>query len=88
MDDTPHTDLNSTATAIALAGTLAVLFVLCALAEFVLPGPRFSHAWINLFTAASTGSVRAWMEGLLASVVFGGIGGGLFAAIYNAAVRR
>jgi len=79
--------LNPGAAAIALAGTLIVLFVLCALAELAFPGPRLSHAWLNLFTTAPIGSVRAWLEGLLANLVFGGIAGALFAAIYNAAAR-
>ena len=77
--------LHPGAAAIALAGTLVVLFVLCALYEFALLGPRLSHAWLKLFTAAPTGSVQAWVEGLLASLVFGAIGGALFAAIYNTA---
>ncbi len=80
--------LHPGAAAIALAGTLVVLFVLCALYEFALLGPRLSHAWLKLFTAAPTGSVQAWVEGLLAILVFGAIGGALFAAIYNTAARR
>jgi hypothetical protein len=88
-NDTTHSfALHPGAAAIALAGTLVVLFVLCALAEFAFPGPRLSHAWLNLFTTAPTGSARAWAEGLLASLVFGGISGALFAAIYNGAARR
>jgi len=46
------------------------------------------HAWLKLFTTAPTSSVEARVEGLLASRVFGGIGGALFAAIYSAAARR
>jgi hypothetical protein len=77
--------LHPGAAAIALAGTLVVLFVLCALYEFASLGPRLSHAWLKLFTAAPTGSVQAWVEGLLASLVFGAIGSALFAAIYGTA---
>jgi len=67
--------------------TPAALFVLCLLAECLFPRPRFSHAFVNLFTAAPTGSVRVWLEGLLATVVFGEIGGVFFAFISNAAAR-
>jgi hypothetical protein len=40
-------------TGVALAGTLVIAFVLCAIAQAILPGPQFSHMWLQLFTAAS-----------------------------------
>ena len=49
-------------TAVALAGTLIVAFVLCAIVQAILPGPQFSHMWLQLFTAAPLGSVRCSVE--------------------------
>lgn len=68
---------------IALAVTLVVAFVLCAIAQAVLPGPQFSHMWLSLFTSAPMGSLQAWIEGLIASVVVGFILGYCFAHCYN-----
>ena len=69
--------------AIALAATLFVAFVLCAIAQAVLPGAQFSHMWLALFTAAPLGSVQAWIEGLIASIVVGFVLGYCFAHCYN-----
>ncbi len=72
----------------ALSGTLVVAFVLCAIAQVILPGAQFSHMWLALFTAAPTGSVQAWVEGIIASIVVGFILGYCFAHCYNWAVGR
>ena len=68
---------------IAFAGTLVVAFVICAIAQAILPGAAFSHMWIALFTAAPMGSGQAWIEGLIASVAVGFILGYCFAHCYN-----
>jgi hypothetical protein len=70
-------------TGIALAGTLVVAFVLCAIAQMIVPGTQFSHMWLQLFTAAPLGSMQAWVEGLVASVVVGFVLGYCFAHCYN-----
>ena len=67
----------------ALSATFVVLFVLCAVAVFAFPQTRFSHAWLDLFTQAPVTSMRAWLEGLLWSVVLGWIAAVVFAPIYN-----
>jgi hypothetical protein len=69
--------------AIALSGTLVVAFVLCAIAQALLPGAAFSHMWLALFTAAPLGSVQAWVEGIIASIVVGFVLGWCFAHCYN-----
>lgn len=68
---------------LALAGTLVVAFVLCGIAQMLLSGIQFSHMWLALFTAAPVGSLTAWIEGVLASVVVGFILGYCFAHCYN-----
>ncbi len=68
---------------IALAGTLVVAFVLCAIAQMVLPGAQFSHMWLALFTAAPMGTTALWVEGIIASAVVGFIAGWCFAHCYN-----
>ncbi len=68
---------------IALAVTLVVAFVLCAIAQIVLPGAQFSHMWLQLFTAAPMGSAAMWIEGVIASLVVGFITGWCFAHCYN-----
>lgn len=68
---------------VALAATLVVAFVLCAIAQVILPGVQFSHMWLQLFTAAPLGSVLAWIEGIIASIVFGFVLGWCFAHCYN-----
>jgi len=75
-------------TGLALAATLVVAFALCAIAQVILPGVQFSHMWLQLFTAAPVGSLAAWMEGILASVVFGFVLGYCFAHCYNWAAGR
>lgn len=68
---------------IALSGTLVVAFVLCAIAEALLPGAAFSHMWLALFTAAPLGSASAWIEGIVASAVVGFVLGYCFGHCYN-----
>lgn len=68
---------------LALAKTLVVAFVLCAIAQIVLPGAQFSHMWLALFTAAPMGSFEMWAEGIIASIVVGFILGYVFAWAYN-----
>ncbi|MEX0852756.1 MAG: DUF5676 family membrane protein [Bauldia sp.] len=81
-------ELSSLAAGTALAITLAILFVVCVIAAFVAPNLQLSHAWISLFTAAPMTSARAWIEGLLASVILGWVAGWLFALTYNAVAAR
>jgi hypothetical protein len=80
--------LRPSAVATALAVTLVVLFVLCAIAEVILPAAPLSHAWIGLFTTSAVGSARAWFEGVVASIVLGAVGGYIVAVTYNALGSR
>jgi hypothetical protein len=82
------TTLRPSAVAIALAVTLVVLFVLCAIAEVIVPAAPLSQAWIGLFTSAPIGSGRAWIEGIVASMVLGVVGGYIFVVTYNALGSR
>jgi hypothetical protein len=75
--------MSSFRSGIALAVTLVVAFVLCAIAQAILPGAQFSHMWLQLFTAAPMGSVQAWIEGVIASVIVGFVLGWCFAHCYN-----
>lgn len=80
--------LSARAAGIALAATLVVLFILCAIVQVVAPNLQATHMWISLFTAAPIGSGQAWLEGIIASIVFGFIGGFLFAWVYNRAATH
>lgn len=80
--------LSTVATSAALAVTLVVLFVICAIAQLFVSGVQVTHAWVGLFTAASLPSVRALVEGVLASTVFGWIAGTVFALVYNGVSGR
>lgn len=75
--------MSSVRSGIALASTLAVVFILCAIAQMILPGAQFSHMWLQLFTAAPMGSVAMWVEGFIASLLVGFIAGWCFAHCYN-----
>jgi len=75
--------LSYRATGVALAGTLTALFIICAVAQVIVPDLQLTHMWISLFTAAPIGSATAWIEGLIANIVFGLVGWHLFAWIYN-----
>jgi hypothetical protein len=44
--------------------------------------------WLSLFTAAPLGSIAAWFEGIIASLVVGFILGWCFAHCYNWYVSR
>ena len=83
-----HETLSPTAAAVGLSVALIVLFVVCLLAQLVAPGLQASHAWVGLFTTAPVLSLRAWIEGLVFSVVFGAIAGSIFALAYNAVMGR
>lgn len=84
----PPAPLSPLATAFGLASALIVLFVVCALVQVVVPGLPATHAWVGLFTAEQTLSVRAWGEGIFYSAVFGALAGSVFVAVYNAVPRR
>lgn len=63
--------------------TAAVVFVLCWVGTFI----TFSsptHAYIGLFTNADISSGQALAEGTLWSLLFGALGGAVFALVYNA----
>ena len=70
-------------TALALAKTLVVAFVLCAIAQIIFPSAQFSHMWLQLFSAAPMGSAQMWIEGIIASAVVGFVLGYFFAWDYN-----
>lgn len=72
---------------IALAVTLAIVFALCALAQYMNLGFQASHMWLNLFSASEMGSASMWINGLLASLVVGGVTGFIFARTYNRFAR-
>ena len=80
--------LSYKATGLALAGTLTSIFVLCAIVQTIAPGLQASHMWVSLFTAAPIGSATAWIEGIIANIVFGLVGGHLFAWIYNTVLAK
>jgi hypothetical protein len=80
--------LSPLAAAVGLGVALIVLFAVCALVQAVAPDWQASHAWIGLFTAAPPLSVRAWVDGIVWSAVFGGVAGAIFAAAYNVVLRR
>lgn len=79
--------LSPKAAGIALALTLVTIFVLCAIAQYMNLGFQASHMWLSLFSASEMGSVRMWINGLLASLVVGGITGYIFASSYNRFLR-
>jgi hypothetical protein len=83
-----RTALSPLAAAVGLAVALVVLFVLCAIVQAVAPGWPATHAWIGLFTAEPTLSLRAWVDGIVWSAVFGAIAGAVFVAGYNAVLSR
>lgn len=70
---------------LAVTGALAAgtFYVLCWIGAQLPIGPA-THAYLTLFTNAEITTVRALVEGLIWSVAFGLIAGGLIAAIYNA----
>lgn len=68
---------------LALAKTLVVAYILCALAQIIFPGAQFSHMWLQLFSAAPMGSLTMWLEGIIASIIVGFVLGYVFAWSYN-----
>ena len=67
----------------AASAALVVLFVLCWIVAAVIPSLGASHGWIALFTTAPVSSVRALVEGVLWSIVFGWIIALVMVPIYN-----
>ncbi len=76
-------NLSKVGAALALASTLMVMFILCAIAQLVLPGAQFSHMWLQLFTAAPMNTTAMWTEGIVASIAVGLVAGWCFAHCYN-----
>mgnify|MGYP003395268366 CR=1 FL=1 len=76
-------NLKPLVTGLALAKTLVVAYILCAIAQIILPGVQFSHMWLALFSAAPMGSLQMWLEGIVVSIVLGFVLGYVFAWSYN-----
>lgn len=74
--------------ALALSGTLVTAFVLCATVQAVVPSLQFAHAWLSLFTSAPLGTLRAWFEGVISSLLVGLVLGHVFAYFYNLTSSR
>jgi hypothetical protein len=73
---------------VAASAALVVLFVLCWLVAALLPGLEgASHGWIILFTKARVGSVRALIEGVVWSIIFGWIIAIVMVPTYNRIAR-
>ena len=66
--------LHLVAFGVGSSAALVILFVLCRLVTALLPAIEgASHGWITLFSKSPVGSVRALVEGVLWSVIFGWI---------------
>ena len=72
----------------APSGALVVLLVLYEAVAVILPGWQLAHNWLTLFSAAEVGSLRSFIEGILASAIFGWITAAFLVTIYNRLVRR
>ena len=70
-----------------LSGALVVLLVLCAASAAILPGWQLAHNWLRLFSAADVGSLRNFIEGVVASAIFGWVTAAVLVTIYNRFVR-
>ncbi len=72
----------------ALSTALVVLFVVCLVVALIVPDWPASHAWVALFSAAPLTSARAWIDGIVFSIVFGWIGAVVIGLVYNRFVGR
>jgi hypothetical protein len=88
MSNHSNATLSLSAAAVGLSLALVALFIVCAVVQLVAPDIRATHAWVGLFTTAELPSLRAWVEGILLSVVFGLVAGGIFVLGYNRIVTR
>jgi S1-C subfamily serine protease len=88
MSDQSNGTLSLSGAAVGLGVALVALFVICAVVQLIAPNIQATHAWIGLFTTAELPSLRAWIEGIVFSVVFGLVVGGIFALAYNRIVMR
>ena len=68
--------------ALAVAATLAILFVLCWLGAVVWP-TGLSHMFVALFTGAPVDSWAALGQGLCTAIFFGALSGAILSWIYN-----
>ena len=67
----------------ALSGALVVPLVLYEAAAVILPGWQLAHNWLRLFSAADVGSLRNFIEGVVASAIFGWVTAAVLVTIYN-----
>ncbi len=71
----------------ALSAALVVLLILCEGAAVILPGWPLAHNWLTLFSAADVGSLRNFIEGVVANAVLGWITAAVLVTIYYRLVR-
>jgi hypothetical protein len=76
-----------TAAGWALAITFVVLFAICLIAAQMFPGVPLAHNWVRLYSAAPMNSGQVWIEGIIASVVFGWITAIVLGLSYNRFAR-
>jgi hypothetical protein len=72
----------------ALSAALVVLFVICLIVAVLLPDLPATHAWVGLFSPAPLDSLRVWIDGIVASVVFGWVTAVVLGAVYNRLIAR
>jgi hypothetical protein len=72
----------------ALSSALVVLFVICLVVALVLPDWPATHQWVGLFSPAPLTSLRAWIDGIVFSVLFGWISAAVLGLVYNRLVAR
>ena len=88
MTNHSNRTLSLSAAAVGLSLALVALFIVCAVVQLIAPDIQVTHAWVGLFTTAELPSPRAWIEGILFSVVFGLVAGAIFVLGYNRIVTR
>jgi hypothetical protein len=80
--------INVVALDTALSAALVVLYVICALAELVLPNLPLAHGWLSLFSVHPVGTVANWAAGIVGSMVFGWITAVVLGLVYNKMERN
>jgi hypothetical protein len=70
-----------------LTVTLVVGYLICWAAEAASASPRFSHAWLGIFSTAPAGSAQQLIDGVLWSLIASWVAALLFAPVYNLTSR-
>jgi uncharacterized membrane protein HdeD (DUF308 family) len=79
-------ELSVVALGCGISSALVVLYVLCWLAVFIVPG--LAHGWLALFSNEPPGSITSLIAGIVWSIILGWVAAWVLGSVYNTVLER